>query len=253
MMKPTKLHEIIAVLKTKKAQAERMLTDAHQSWHPAALSGLVRTYEPINEEGEQLSSEAQLVQTRVRETIAALLDDLANYYDCVAMQETGNTHARAAIRINGREILPPQPVGILLFLEKRTEDLHTFFSKLPTLPADKKWKWDANRACFTTAPVEKVRTQKMPQVLVKYEATKEHPAQTDVFTIDKAIGTYQTVHLSGAVPITWKEHLLKRIHALRLAIKTAREQANATEVEQVKCGHILLNYLLMDFLAQSEA
>jgi hypothetical protein len=40
---------------------------------------------------------------------------------------------------------------------------------------------------------ESLRTSKEPTVIVKYDATKEHPAQTELFTKDVPVGTWTQI------------------------------------------------------------
>ena len=94
------------------------------------------------------------------------------------------------------------------------------------------WKPDVNSNLYKTEPIETHRTKKVPKVLIRYEATDKHPAQTEVYNEDVIIGYWNTEKLSGAIPIPDKEKLLKKVEKLIKAVKMARETANSIEVEK---------------------
>ena len=48
-----KLHQIIALVQGKKSRAMKMLTSVHHGWSKERTDGLVRTYKPLNDDGEQ--------------------------------------------------------------------------------------------------------------------------------------------------------------------------------------------------------
>ena len=75
------------------------------------------------------------------------------------------------------------------------------------------------------------------------EATKEHPAQTQLITEDVVAGTWVTVKYSGAMPAPRKKQLLGRIEKLANAVKFAREQANASEAQDKKLGKEVFDFL----------
>jgi hypothetical protein len=96
------------------------------------------------------------------------------------------------------------------------------------------WTLDANKNCYVTEEEKTVKTQKKVEVIVKYEATKEHPAQTELINVDKTIGHWTTIHLSGALPEKERDAIIERIEKLQDAVKIAREQANSAEITMRK-------------------
>ena len=65
-----KLNQIIAVEKGVKSKSFQELTEAHHAVQKAALlSGLARSYQPKDEEGEQLPPESTKVQVRTEEVL----------------------------------------------------------------------------------------------------------------------------------------------------------------------------------------
>ncbi len=237
-----KLHQTIALVAGKKARAQKLLTEAHHGWNTAAISGMTRTYAPKDEEGDKLPPESKLVHLRVTDRIAEVIAKLIEYYDIVVTQETGNTAAKGPLIIDGETVMM-LPVTAILFLERQLVDLHAFVKQLPTLPADREWHWDDNKNCYATAPVQTVKTNKVPDALVLYPATKEHPAQTQAFNRDVAVGEYTTVHLSSAVPEADKAAMLTRVEKLQDDAKVAREIANSDDAEEQTVGKVILDYV----------
>src|SRR4029078_58218 len=89
------------------------------------------------------------------------------------------------------------PVPTPLFLDKQVNDLETFVSKLPTPDPAEEWSHDPNSGLLRSKRREPVRTWKEPTVIVKYEATKEHPAQTELYMKDLPVGTWTQILYSG--------------------------------------------------------
>jgi hypothetical protein len=147
------------------------------------------------------------------------------------------------VEVDGAVIVASAPVTLLLFLEKQLVDIHTFVKKLPVLDPAETWEFDQNVGSYATQPTETVRTKKVPRVLVKAVATDKHPAQTEVYHEDVAVGYWRTVKFSGALPALRVQELLRRVEVLQQAVKVAREEANAVEVSQRRVGADVFAYL----------
>jgi len=248
IMAMCKLNQIIAVVTGKKSRAIKSLTESHRGWNKDAISGVTRIYQPKTDDGDSLPPENKNIQLDVPTKIQETMLQVGNFWDAVATQEIGNTSATASIKVNNEVILKDLPVTVILFLEKQLTDLYTFAKNLPTLPLDREWKFDAAKNCYVTNSVESIRTQKVPKAVVKYEATKEHPAQVEMFTEDKTVGTWSTVYMSSAIPSKKKAEILSRIESLQDAVKSARESANSLEVTQISLGDHLSQYVFGDLL-----
>lgn len=239
-----KLNQIIAVTKGAKAQANREFTDAHRNVQKAPLlSGISRSYQPKDEEGEQLPPESTRVQVSATDVIAEVSASLTRLFDLVLTQDVANTRARADVVVDGQTILADVPVTYLLFLEKQLVDLHTFVDKLPVLDPAETWTFSDAAGAHASDPVRTVRSKKVMRNHVKAEATEKHPAQVEVYTEDVPVGYWTTVKLSGALPATRVKELRERVAKLQQAVKFAREQSNMTEVEDVRAGERVFTYL----------
>lgn len=238
-----KLNQIIALVQGKKARVAKYMTTVHHGWHKDRIAGISRTYSPLADDGEQFPPESRVVQARVGTELNKLQKQLSDLYDVVATQEMANTMAIGAITVKGEKILEKVPITILLFLEKQLTDLKTLAQNLPTLPTDKAWTWDEAKNCWATQPEQTVKTQKLVVPIVKYDATPEHPAQTDLISKDKTIGHWSIIHLSGALPETERDAIVERIENLQDAVKVAREEANGMTTESCNIGEFIFNYI----------
>lgn len=238
-----KLNQVIALVQGKKARVAKILTTIHHGWHKDRITGISRMYQPLADDGEQLPTESRIVQAKVGTEIMKLRAVLADLFNVVATQEYGNTEAMGNICIEGISILDSVPVTVLLFLEKQLTDLRTLAKNLPTLPSDRSWSLDEAKNCWVTRPEQTVKTQKVIEPIVKYDATPEHPAQTDLITRDRTVGHWSTIHLSGALPETERDAIVSRIENLQDAVKVAREEANSQEVTYRRIGPAILDYV----------
>jgi hypothetical protein len=239
-----KLNQIIAVEKGVKSKSYAELTQAHQDVQKQALlSGISRTYQPKDEEGEQLPAESTRVQLKAEEVLRQTASNLTRLFDVTATKDWANCEARADIVVDGRTLVAGVPVSYLLFLEKQLTDLMTFVKKLPVLDAAETWSHDAGTDWWRTEPVRSIRTKKVPRNHVKAEATEKHPAQVEVYYEDIAVGYWTTTKFSGAVPAQRVNELVDRVEKLANAVKFAREEANAYEVTDKKVGDAVFGYL----------
>jgi hypothetical protein len=240
----TRLSQWLAIEKGAKAHAERVLSLAHHDLQQTGpLSGLSRTYQPRDSEGEELPGEDHRVQFTVADKVDEVRGALTRVFDVVAAKETGNTHASADVVVDGEVLLRDVPVTVLLFLEKQLVHLRTFVAGLPVLDPAVRWHPDPNSGAYRSDEVRTTRTRKDPVNHRVAEATPQHPEQVQVFMIDKVIGDYAATKFSGAVPADLRRALVERADALLAAVKQAREEANTAEAADVRVGQPVLGYL----------
>jgi hypothetical protein len=241
----TKLNQILAVEKGVKSDTQRKVTDAyHQIQKTPLLAGISRSYQPIDDDGEQLPPESTRVQVQAETVLKNIGETLTRLFDVTATKDIANCSAKASVKIDGTVLLVDVPVTYLLFLEKQLTDVHTFISKLPTLDPSETWSLDGNTDTWRTEPVKTTRTKKVPRNHVLAEATDKHPAQVQMFTEDVVVGYWTKVAFSGALPQRRVNELLARVQKLQDAVKFAREEANGTEILEQKIGDKVFAYLL---------
>lgn len=239
-----KLNQILAIEKGIKTDTFQKLTEAHHQLQKSALlTGISKTYQPRDEEGEPLPPEFTRVQVNAEAVIKETREILVRLFDVTATKDWANCHAKADIVVDGQKLLESVPATYLLFLEKQLTDIHTFIRKLPALDSSENWTLDSADGTWKTAAVETLRTKKVPRNHVKAEATEKHPAQVEVYMEDVPVGRWRTVKMSGALPTTRITELLNRVEKLQAAVKFAREEANGAEATNMTISEKLFNYL----------
>ena len=159
----TKLNQLIAIEKGVKSQASSDLSAAAARVAKAdLLSGIARTYRPVDDEGEALPPESKRVQVRAREVIADVKATLTRLLDVTATKDVANCSAKADLVVDGVTLAKDLPVTYLLFLEKQLTELKAFVSKLPTLDPAESWSFDPVSDCWATEPTQTVRTRRCP-------------------------------------------------------------------------------------------
>jgi hypothetical protein len=245
MTNQIKLNQIIAIEKGVKNQTTRVETDLYHSLEKKQLfAGLSRTYRPKDEEdGDRLPPESVSVQIKSTDVLKQLTQVLTRLFDVTATKDAANTRAKADVVVDGTVIAAAVPVTTLMFFEKELEKIAAFVGRVPLLDPAIQWSYDDSVGVFRSAPVETVRTKKVPKNHVLAEATKEHPAQVQMFTEDIPVGMWSKTEFSGAMKADDVAAIASRVDKLRTAVKFAREEANSIAVEDVHYGENILNYL----------
>jgi hypothetical protein len=235
-----KLNQVIAVEKGIKQRIYTRITELHkQAQKPEMYYGFTKKYTPKDEKGETFPDEFQKVQLRADEVLEEVSKLKEEYINIVATKDAANTHALGNITVRGQIILADVPVSTLLFLEKELQDLNTFVSKMPVLDDSLEWNTDEASDLYKTESIRTQKTMKVPEVLVKYEATPQHPAQTELITLDRTVGHWDTVKQSAAITRKRKKQILDNIQDMMDAVKVAREEANGIEVTNMPVGQLL--------------
>ena len=240
----TKLNQVIAIEKGIKARANSELTEIYKKVQkPDLFNGLVKNYQPKEENGETLPSESQKVQEFVSDILRQAARSKSELFDVTAQKDYANMSATADVKIGNQTIIANAPVPFLLFLEKELTDLRTLIGKLPVLDTADDWAKDEAAGLYKTSVVRRNRTAKVQKPLVLYPATTEHPAQTQIITEDVTVGVWEQVKHSGAIPKPERDALLERAESLLNAVKYAREEANQADAPPVKVGDAIFGYL----------
>jgi hypothetical protein len=228
-----KLAHLAAQVDGLKSQIKDRVTKKYQLLQrPALFTGQTKTYEPYTQTGERAETippETTMVQARVREVLAGIVKDEIELLDKVFQQDVGNTKARADVIVDGVALLKSVPITNLMYLRKRMMEIRSVIQAIPTPDPTVEWVYDANLGLMKSKEeVVTQKTEKRPKVLVKYEATDKHPAQTEVYHVDLPIGEYKKRVFSGAERADVKEEMLARMDRLIDGIKQSIETANIT-------------------------
>lgn len=242
----TKLHQILALEKAVKGRTEGEVTRAyHDAQRTALFAGMTRSYTPKDDEGERLPGERKMTQQTADDVIARAVSAWTRQADLVATKDATNQVARADVIVDGTTLLEAVPVTTLLYLEKMLHNVRELILKLPVLDPEVEWgdAPDASTGLWRSVPEETARTKKIPKAFIKAPATDKHAAQVDVFTEDVVVGTWTRTQFSGALPAGRKIDLLRRVDALALSVKMAREYANQADAVQKKIGDAVFAHL----------
>jgi hypothetical protein len=164
-------------------------------------------------------------------------------FNTTATQDVANCIAVADIKLDGVVVAKKVPVTHILFLEKQLVDLNTFIGALPTLDPAEEWIYSLEAGCFKSSAKDTIKSNKVKKNHIKYEATKEHPAQVETYETEVPVGTWTTIKFSGNISSDRKNQLLTKVRELAKALKLAREEANGIEVEKSTIGSDILNYI----------
>lgn len=240
-----KLHQLIALEKGVKPQRYSEVSELHKLCQkPNLFSGFSKTYQKRDEESEDLPGESQKIQHVVAHVLAQARDGYQDWWTITARKEWANTQAKADVVVGAQTIIADVPVTFLLFLEKQLTDIRTFVDKLPTLDPIEDWTLDPSTGHYKTPMVSTHRTKKVQRPIVLYDATPEHPAQTQLITEDVVAGYWQTIKQSAAMTMPAKQAMASRVETLLRAVKEAREAANShEEVPVPPIAEALLSYM----------
>lgn len=228
-----KLNQVLAISKNVKSRTNDAITDVNKKVEKGELfRGNTRNYTPIDDLQEALPPESKLPLFTTAELLGVLRSSWEEQMDAVRLQDEGNMHARADVVVEGTVVLKAVPATHLMYLIKQLTDLQTILQKWPVLDqAEQSWTWVAGSYWWKSAETATIRTKKLPKVLVKYEATEKHPAQTEVYHDDIQVGTWRSVKVDAGMEKAQKNLLTRRCHLLLEACKKALEEANAVEVQ----------------------
>lgn len=243
-----KLHELLAAEGTAKAQADKCRSDLLNTFDKKRhlFGEKVVTFLPNTEGAQPVTEEQSDLQSTVKTELKWIADIWSKALDAAYQIAESNMGARADVVLDdGTTLLRDVPATALLELEKRAGEIHALVSAVPTLDPAKGFKPDPDRGdgIFRAREEVRTRTKKTVRPIVKYEATKEHPAQVDLIQEDIPVGQIRAQEWSGLITPAEKADMLSRAEDLRRALKTARSRANEAPAATEKVGKALFGYV----------
>lgn len=239
-----KLHELLAVegdLKSRSQQAKSQIIKLSTDG-TSRLLGKVITYQLAEGEDERVPEVTEL-STTVQGELSLFLDVFGKWLDVALQKEITNREASADIIVDDKTLFEDLPATALLNLESKLAEIRSVYEAIPTNDSAERWEWDEGREHYISAERVTYITKKVPKVLVLYEATEEHPAQTESFHEDVRIGTRTTTLHSGMLSPKEKRERLGRIDKLLRAVKQARQRANDIDVKEESIAKMLFDYI----------
>lgn len=241
-MKQIRLSQAVALDTNERTRVSTGLTDLHRRTSKADLfTGQSRVF-ISSVDGEEKPPESKKVQFTADQGFTELRGLMTAWFDAVLTKDTGNTKVFGTVEVDGFK-LTDVPVPTLLWLEKQTEDMRKFVESMPILDPANEWTWDANANLYRAAETRTLSFKKVHEAIVKYPHTAEHPAQTEMVSLDRPVGAWATTAMSGALSGDKKRDILNRINVLARAIKSAREEANSVKVDSRELGEAFFDYI----------
>jgi len=240
-----KLHELLAVEGDLKGRAQQAKNTVIKLFTEGSgrLLGRVITYQ-VDEGEDPRPSEI----TELATTTPAELDQFQMAYsqwlDAAIQKEVTNQATLATVTVDDIDVFRVAlPATALLNLESKLTELRTVYAAIPTLDPTERWEWDDGLGYYISKDRVTNITKKVPNVLILYEATPEHPAQVQAFNEDVKVGTRTTMLQSGMVSFQDKAKIINRIDKLLRAVKEARQRANDVDITNTKVAEAIFNYI----------
>lgn len=256
-MKNTKLHEILAVEKTRTSAANKLMVETATKFQKSDMfSGHIKKLDMIEDNPQNAAISAAAYDSRelpttVAETLEYALDTWAKAEDVIFTKNATNQVAVADLQFRGAIIATAVPVDELLGLEERITNLRKIMEFIPTLSAAVSWDKDTasgRLGAWRATHVEKTtKTEKVTVPVVLYEATDKHPAQVKESSTDKTVGTFTKINFSGAATSAQKAAVLVALDELLAEVKQARMRANSVDIVSRNIGKIITNIIMDEF------
>ncbi len=240
-----KLNRVLAVERATRPGVNIRLTELHKITQKSELmGGFEKTYRPAKDDDTRIfPPESKKVEINIKDVFIEVSNMITNLLDLVATKDAANCIARGDIVVDGAILLPGVPSATLLSLDKQLIELREFVYKISELDPSIVWTQDKNDGLFKAKPFEAIKTEKVQEPVILSQATKEHPAQTQMVTKDIIVGYWTTTKHSGAISSSEKKMILGRIQQLINGVKGALEQANMTDALEQHIGATIFGYI----------
>ena len=243
-----KLHELLAAVGSASDQASKVVAELMTTFDKKRhlFTEKLVTFTPNTEGALPVTEEQLSMQSTIRKELEWLKPFWARALDAQFQVNVSNTEAKADIILeDGTKLFEAVPATALLEMEKRASEFHAFVTGIPTLDPAKGFRLDEQRGngIYRGNLDSRTRTKKAIKVLVKYEATDKHPAQTETYTEDVPVGALATQEWSGLITPAEKAEMIARADELKRAIKVARSRANEATASTKVVGNRLLDYV----------
>jgi hypothetical protein len=247
-----KLHELLAVENDIKDVFTKIVDETTKTFNQKSshFQETRKKYHPFKADDTDIPDEEFMpMVTTVADKLDYAKGPFIRMIDALLQKERANQTACADLVVENPDgtmqtIIEKTPVIFLVQMENVLTRIRGVYAEIPTFDPAKSWSKDETGVGIWKAEdVERIRTKKVPHIIVKYAATKEHPAQTDLVSVDAAVGKWTHSTKSGALSPKQKSQLLDRIDRLIAGVKIARAKANDLEVEPARIGSQFFNFI----------
>jgi hypothetical protein len=242
-----KLHEVLAVEADRKQKSKVILTETIATFTKKGdhFDGLVKTYKPNTEGGDQIPDQVKEVVTTVDKKLAYTKGAVIKAIDTqLSKEETNSSGTVKADLVIGDKSFTLSATS-LLALEGQLINIRALYKTVPTQDPTRIWAEDSaqGKGIFKTAPEELYRTKKIHKPLTLAAATEHHPEQVEMVSEDVQVGKYETIYRTGKISPARKSEMLAKIDGLIDKVKRARAKANQAEVINTKIGKEIFDYI----------
>ena len=237
-----KLHELLSIEPDLRNEAQKISGEVRETLaDPKRVHGMIRTFRPIVEDEDPLPDERVEMLTTVRNELIRYNVSMAKFIDSAVSKEVTNTVASATLQLGESKF--ELPATALLNLENRLAEIRKVYAAIPTLDPAEVWNYDETLEVYVAEVRMAYKTRKVPKTHVSYEATKEHPAQIELYHEDIRVGEREQIMHSGALTLARKRVLLGRIDDMLKAVKQARQRANDIEVKEIEIADLIFGVI----------
>ncbi len=237
-----KLHELLSIEPDLRKEAEKISGEVRETLADSKrVHGMIRTFRPLLDDEDPMPPESVEMLTTTKNELDRFDKAMGRFIDSAVSKELTNTVASADLELAGADTR--LPATALLNLENRLAEIRKVYAAIPTLDPAEVWHYDDDLGVYVADTRIAYKTRKVPKTHVSYEATKEHPAQVEIFHEDIRVGERETIIHSGAMTLARKRVLLSRIDDLMKDVKQARQRANDIEVKGVKIADIIFGVI----------
>lgn len=239
-----KQFQLVATEPVKRGAYAKITAETHKVFKGGdQFKGLVKTYVPKQDGGDPLPGDKKEIVTTVSERLAWTEKTVVELLDFEASRDKTNMAAQADLEIDGITLAKGVPATTLLSLEKRLNEIRSYYDAIPTLDLSQEWKKANHKDRYEYGPIETFRYVKQTRGVLLAPATEKHPAQVKEVIDDVLVGIFKTLYQSGEVHPGEKAEYLARIDKLVEAVKKARMKANETEASEMKIGKAIFDYI----------
>ncbi len=245
-----KLHELLAVQENLTGQATKKRTELMATFEKKRhlFEETRKTFTPFGEQSIATVEEQKDLQSTIAKEIEWISQALAKAADVGYQVDLANAEAKAdVVTEDDMVLLKDVPGTALLRLAHRITEWKDMIAVIPTLDPAKGFRPDPDRGndVYKARDVNKQRTLKTKKLYIKYEATPQHPAQTELLDENVPVGTILEQEWSGLITPSKKAALLDRVEILSRAVAKALAKANehAIDPKDKKIGADLLAFV----------
>lgn len=243
-----KMSQVVGLEADAKKQKHKATTELHKAMQKAELyKGTAEVFEPASEDAEAFPPKKVKVRLSAEEALEEISAHWIEWWNWTATKDFGNASdgARADVIIDDKVFVEQAPVPFILFLLDQLENVRKAIEVVPTLDEVEEWVFDEALGFYRTAePVRTRKTKNVKRPIVLYDATKEHPAQTQIIDDTEVVGYWVGTKFSGSLSAPRKKDLLRRVGKILEALKIAKEEANSHRTDTQDIGAKLFGYVL---------